>query len=70
MPCQDVSVTGARKKLLLSVMVPIQVVSAVLAWRDIGRRSDAQIRGSRRFWRVFAVMNPGNSLLYWLVGRR
>ena len=29
-----------------------------------------QIRGSKRFWRVVIALNPGNSLLYWLFGRR
>jgi hypothetical protein len=45
-------------------------VSGTLAWRDLSRRSDGQIRGSRRLWRVLIAMNPGNSLLYWLFGRR
>jgi protein involved in polysaccharide export with SLBB domain len=45
-------------------------VSGTLAWRDLNRRSDSQIRGSRRFWRVLIAMNPGNSVLYWLFGRR
>jgi hypothetical protein len=45
-------------------------VSGTLAWRDLNRRSDGQIRGSRRLWRVLIAMNPGNSVLYWLFGRR
>ena len=28
------------------------------------------MRGPVRFWRVLITLNPGNSLLYWLVGRR
>ena len=46
------------------------IVSGTLAWRDLSRRSPAQIRGSRRFWRLLIAMNPGNSVLYWLFGRR
>ena len=52
------------------VVVPIQVVLAVLAWRDMSRRGDAGIRGPKRMWRVIVLLNPGNSLLYWLFGRR
>jgi hypothetical protein len=41
-----------------------------LAWRDLNRRSPAQLRGSKRMWRVLLALNPGNSVLYWLFGRR
>jgi hypothetical protein len=62
--------TRDQKRLLVMVIVPIQVFLAVLAWRDMSQRTDAQIRGTKRLWRVFVLMNPGNSLLYWLLGRR
>ena len=58
-----------RKKALL-IIVPFEVVAAVLARRDLSRRSDPEVRGSKRFWKVFVVLNPGNALLYWLIGRR
>jgi hypothetical protein len=45
-------------------------VSGTLAWRDLNRRSPDQVRGSKRLWRVILALNPGNSLLYWLFGRR
>lgn len=56
-----------RQKLVIAVVVPLEVVSAVFAWRDLSQRDDAEIHGSKRFWRLFMAMNPGNSLLYWLV---
>ncbi len=59
-----------RQKLLIAVVIPVEIVSTVLAWRDLSRRSDDDIRGSKRFWRLFTVVNPGNSLFYWLLGRR
>ena len=62
--------TRDQKRLVVTVVVPIQVLLAVLAWRDMSRRTDAQIRGTKRLWRVFVLLNPGNSLLYWLLGRR
>jgi hypothetical protein len=51
-------------------MVPIQVVLAGLAWRDLAGRSDAQVRGPKKAWRVFVTISPGNSLLYWALGRK
>ncbi|MGA7420824.1 MAG: hypothetical protein WBW80_22765 [Acidimicrobiales bacterium] len=61
---------SANRKRLLAVLVPIQVLLAILAWRDLGRRTDDQVRGQKRFWRVFVTMNPGNAVAYWLFGRR
>ncbi|HEV7654612.1 MAG TPA: hypothetical protein VGP36_07735 [Mycobacteriales bacterium] len=55
------------------VAVPIALagtVAGTLAWRDLNRRTPEQVRGSKRFWRVLIALNPGNSLLYWLFGRR
>jgi hypothetical protein len=57
------------KPVVLTVVV-IEVVSAALAWRDLARRSDDQVRGKKNIWRVFITINPGNSLVYWAVGRR
>jgi hypothetical protein len=54
---------------LLIGLVAIETVSAVLAWRDLGRRPDDQIRGKKEAWRVFISLNPGNSLVYWAFGR-
>jgi hypothetical protein len=59
-----------RKWLLAAILVPIEVVLAVLAWRDLDRRTDNQVRGKKRTWRVFVLINPGNSIIYWLFGRR
>jgi hypothetical protein len=61
---------SARRKRVIAVTVPLQVVSAALAWRDLGRRTTSEVRGPVRFWRVLIVLNPGNSLIYWLFGRR
>jgi hypothetical protein len=62
--------TSERKKLLVAILVPIEVVLGRLAWRDLARRTDDQVRGSKRLWRVLVVINPGNSVIYWLFGRR
>ncbi len=57
-------------KPLLVGLVAVEVVSAVLAWRDLRRRSDDLVRGKKDVWRVFISINPGNSLIYWAFGRR
>jgi hypothetical protein len=62
--------TASRKRLLIAILVPIEVILAVLAWRDLGRRTDGEVRGSKRMWRWLVVVNPGNSMFYWLLGRR
>jgi hypothetical protein len=62
--------TQISKQPLLAGLVAIEVVSAVLAWRDLGARSEEQIRGTKTIWRAVILANPGNSLVYWVVGRR
>jgi hypothetical protein len=59
-----------RKTRLIAVVVIAEIVSAVFAWRDLDRRADGAMRGSRRFWRGAMLANPGNSLAYWAFGRR
>lgn len=46
------------------------VVIASLVWRDLRHRSDDQIRGSKRCWRIATAVNSGNSLMYVLIGRK
>jgi hypothetical protein len=48
----------------------VEVVSAALAWRNLARRSDDQVRGKKNIWRALITIHPGNSLVYWGVGRR
>jgi hypothetical protein len=62
--------TMNRKRLLLAVVVPVQVLLAIGAWRDLARRSDDEVRGKKNVWRVGVSIHPGNSLIYWLFGRR
>lgn len=51
-------------------LVVVEVVAAVLAWRDLGRRSGDQVRGKKCAWRVFIALNPEYALAYWGLGRR
>jgi hypothetical protein len=57
-------------RFVIVAIVGAQVGIAALTWRDIRHRPAEQIRGSKRLWRVVSTINPGNSVAYWLVGRR
>ena len=57
------------RPVLLALLVVHVVVTAITLW-DISQRSDAQVRGPRWFWRLFAPLQMGNSAVYWLVGRK
>jgi hypothetical protein len=59
-----------RGRSVLGVVVAAQAISSALAWRDLARRSDDQVRGPKSLWRVVVTINPGNSIAYWLFGRR
>lgn len=59
-----------RGKVILGIVVAAQTVGSGLAWRDLARRSDKQVRGPKNVWRVIVTINPGNSIAYWLFGRR
>ena len=58
------------KTRLVAGLVAVEVASAVLAWLDLNRRADDQIRGNKKLWRVIIAANPGNSIAYWILGRR
>ncbi len=55
---------------VLVVLVIVHIIVTAITLRDLNQRSDAQVRGPRWFWRVFAPLNAGNSAVYWLIGRR
>jgi hypothetical protein len=57
------------KEVVLAV-VAVQAVSAAFAFRDLARRTDDEVRGPKLLWRVVIGINPGNSLAYWVLGRR
>jgi hypothetical protein len=55
---------------VIAVIAVAQVVSCALAWRDLAQRSDDEVRGRKKLWRIFITVNPGNSIVYWLAGRK
>ena len=58
------------KKQVIAAVVVVESVSAALAYRHLAQRPDESVRGPKRMWRIIMALNPGNSLAYWLVGRR
>jgi hypothetical protein len=57
------------KEVVIAV-VAVEAVSAAFAFRDLARRRDDELRGPKLLWRLLIGMNPGNSLAYWVLGRR
>jgi hypothetical protein len=58
------------RRSLTATLIAMEVASAALAWRDLSHRSESEIRGSKRGWRMIILANPGNSTAYWVFGRR
>ena len=56
--------------VVLGAILLVHLVIARFVWRDLGRRDDAQVRGSKRLWRIATAVNSAASVLYLLVGRR
>jgi hypothetical protein len=57
-------------KQVVIAVVAVEAVSAAFAFRDLARRRDDRVRGPKLLWRVLIGINPGNSLAYWVLGRR
>jgi len=57
-------------KEVVVAVVAVQAVSAAFAFRDLARRQDDEVRGPKLLWRIIIGINPGNSLAYWIFGRR
>jgi hypothetical protein len=63
----------AERKPSLGVIAAIVVghlLVTTLTWRDIRHRSDDQIRGSKKGWRLATGANTANSVAYLLFGRK
>jgi hypothetical protein len=55
---------------LIAALAVAHVVVTTLVWRDLRRRTDDQVRGSKRLWRVASMANMSNSVVYVLIGRK
>ena len=59
-----------RQKKILGVVLVVHLVVARLTLRDLRRRHPAAVRGPKRLWRLWVLMNTTGSVAYWLFGRR
>ncbi len=59
-----------RQVRVLTVTLIVHLILLRFTIRDLRRRPDAGVRGSKRFWRVTASLNTTGSVAYWLLGRR
>jgi hypothetical protein len=63
----------ATKKVdprVVVALVAAQSVVGPLTLRDLGRRSQEQVRGPKLLWRLWGGTNLLGAALYWAVGRR
>jgi hypothetical protein len=58
------------KPAVIAAILAGHVAVTALTWRDLRHRTDDQVRGSKKWWRVASAANSGNSLIYLLLGRR
>jgi hypothetical protein len=55
---------------VIVVLGAVQLGLQVAALRDLHRRSDRQVRGSRRLWVAASFVNFLGPVAYFLAGRR
>jgi hypothetical protein len=56
--------------VLVALALLGHLVLTALVWRDIDRRAESELRGSKALWRAVTALNTGNHMLYLVVGRR
>jgi hypothetical protein len=59
-----------RQKRVLLVVLVLHLILARVTLRDLRRRPQSAVRGSKRVWRIWATVNTTGSLAYWTFGRR
>ena len=63
------NLTDQQKRILLVVLVA-HLILAKVTWLDLRRRPAAAVRGPKRLWRTWSLLNTTGSMAYWTVGRR
>ena len=48
----------------------LEAAMTVAAWRDLSRRPDSQVRGSKRLWSCADMVQPVGPVAYFTLGRR
>lgn len=63
------NLTDKQKRVLLVVLVA-HLILAKVTWLDLRRRPAAAVRGPKRLWRTWSLLNTTGSMTYWTIGRR
>jgi hypothetical protein len=63
------TLTRRAATAISGLAVVVELSSAILAWGDLRRRTDSQVRGRRSVWCAAIAVHPGNSFAYWALGR-
>jgi hypothetical protein len=58
-----------RARVAVIVGGAVQVALIALAHADLTRRTDAQVRGPKRMWRLITLINFVGPITYFAVGR-
>ena len=61
---------GRAGSVRLAPFLVAHVVITAFTWRDLRHRTDHQVRGNKRVWRMVSALNTLGSLAYWLFGRQ
>lgn len=66
---QQAELSAAQRTGLIGLGV-VEVVLLLAAFVDLHRRPAGQVRGSKRAWRLAALVNVVGPLAYFTLGRR
>jgi hypothetical protein len=56
--------------LVIAGILAVHLGVTALTWRDLRHRTDDEVRGSKRVWRIASALNTSGSVAYWILGRR
>jgi hypothetical protein len=59
-----------KQRAGIMVLAAIELAAKIVAARDIKRRADDEVRGSKLLWRLALLVNTFGPLSYFLWGRR
>jgi hypothetical protein len=55
---------------VMGLILAAHLAVTSITWRDLRRRPDSEVRGSKRVWRAASALNTTGSVAYFLLGRR
>jgi hypothetical protein len=64
------STLSQQQKRVLVVALVVHLVMVILTWRDLSRKPEESVGGSKWLWRAAATLNTTGSIAYWVFGRR